>query len=164
MKKKIIQLKQIIGKGQKNLGLYIPIEEPYKSLVKTLPNVRWNAKEKCVCIPDTYRNRKQIFDLFKGVAWVDASSLFDKRQKQISRNEKETILNNVNQQASLSDLNRKNYQREVPSSYTQLLKRLNSDSSKLENSTVNVVQERLTVQIDEDFTTIIEHPNEAHRS
>ncbi len=54
-------------------------------LVKSIPNRKWSKQGQFLFTENTPENLKAIFNLFRGVAWVDASSVFKKSINQIKR-------------------------------------------------------------------------------
>jgi hypothetical protein len=95
-KTKIIEVRAIEHNKQSRLALYFQIDKELIALVKTLPDAYWSQSQKCWHIANNRTNLKELFRVFKGIAYVNANALFlpkPKQEKPIEIKEK-IILNN----------------------------------------------------------------------
>jgi integrase/recombinase XerD len=81
-KTKIIEVKAIEHNKQNRLGLYFPIDNELVALVKTFPDAYWSQSQKCWHIANNRNNLKELFRVFKGIAYVNADALFLPKPKQ----------------------------------------------------------------------------------
>src|SRR4030043_2317450 len=77
MHHKIISLHRYATKDGQMIAITFPMAEPYKTLVKQLNGRRWCATNKWVYVKNTPENLKEIYDKFKGVAWIDGRDYFN---------------------------------------------------------------------------------------
>ncbi len=82
---KHITLKHLLIDGEKKIGLQFYPDKVIQALVKELPNPRWNTEFSMVYIENTKENLDQIFQKFKGVAWINGNSFF--KEKTIRNNQ-----------------------------------------------------------------------------
>lgn len=75
-----ITLKHLLIDNEKKIGLKFYPEHVIQNLVKTLPDVQWSHTYKMVYIDNTKENLDQIFETFKGVAWIEGGQLYGKRK------------------------------------------------------------------------------------
>ncbi len=68
---KHITLKHLLIGNQKMIGLQFYPDKVIQALIKELPNPKWSNEFSMVYINNTKENLDQIFDKFRGVAWVD---------------------------------------------------------------------------------------------
>ncbi len=76
-----ITLKHLLIDNRKMIGLKFYPNKVIQSLIKELPNARWTDKYEMVCLPNTPSNLNQVFDKFKGVAWINGSYFYPNRQR-----------------------------------------------------------------------------------
>jgi len=63
------------------IGLVFPPNKLLQKLMRTLPSIKWSKKYNIVYVINSPENLTQIFDTFKGIAWVDTRLFFtDKPQ------------------------------------------------------------------------------------
>ncbi|WP_205958079.1 tyrosine-type recombinase/integrase [Flavivirga algicola] len=82
---KHITLKHLLINNQKMIGMQFHPDKVVQALIKELPNPRWSKEFAMVYILHTKENLNQIFEKFKGVAWVNGNSFF--KEKVIRDNE-----------------------------------------------------------------------------
>jgi site-specific recombinase XerD len=78
-KQRQISLKHIYIHDQKMIGIKFYPDKVIQALVKQLPNVKWREKYGLVVIPNTSKNLDSVFNLFKGVCWVNCNQFFPNR-------------------------------------------------------------------------------------
>ncbi|PWJ42435.1 site-specific tyrosine recombinase/integron integrase [Sediminitomix flava] len=76
---KKIKLSKLRINQQRFIRIDFENEEGIKQLIKQLPDVKWYNPLDCVFIPNTPYHLQSVFRLFKGLAWIDANALFQKR-------------------------------------------------------------------------------------
>jgi len=77
-----ISLKHLLINKIKMIGLVFPPNKLLQKLMKTLPSIKWSKEHNMVYIINNEENITQIFDTFRGIAWVDTRLFFtDKVQK-----------------------------------------------------------------------------------
>lgn len=76
--KNIITLKHLLIDGQKMIGLKFYPNKVIQALAKTLPSPRWSETYNMMYIVNETKNIDLIFQVFKGVAWVNCSSFYPK--------------------------------------------------------------------------------------
>jgi hypothetical protein len=68
--------------GQQFIRIDFPMHiEVFKSAVKHLKDRKWDKKGQFLYLPNTKEHLKDIFQKFKGIAWVDTTAFFAKKQK-----------------------------------------------------------------------------------
>lgn len=75
---KKISVKPLFHNNQNCLGLFYPIDEELTKLVKTFPDAKWSKTNKCWYISNHKTNLKELFQVFKGIAFIDTSAVFAK--------------------------------------------------------------------------------------
>ncbi|TBN00910.1 recombinase [Hyunsoonleella flava] len=73
-----ITLKHLLINQKKYIGLQFQSDKILNSLIKELQDVSWNAEFGMYCTPNNKVNLSAIFNLFRGVAWVNTNYFFDK--------------------------------------------------------------------------------------
>ena len=76
---KKISLKNIIIKKERCIGIEFRPDKVLNALIKQLPDIKWDSKYQLAYTPNTPTHLSAIFDLFKGVAWVDGKYFFKDR-------------------------------------------------------------------------------------
>lgn len=79
--KKEISLEPITITGQEYIRVQFPMQSPYKELVKTLYDRKWSTSLQCLYIPNTRKHINNVFNTFKGVAWIDMGKITLKKSK-----------------------------------------------------------------------------------
>ena len=74
-----ITLKHLYIKGEKKIGLQFYPNKVLNSLIKGLPNVKWSNKFNITYIANNKSNINHIFEVFRGVAWIEGKYFFDKK-------------------------------------------------------------------------------------
>ena len=77
--RRIVTLKHIYYQNAKYIGLKFYPDKVIQALVKELPHPRWHAESGCVIIKNTRGNLTQVFQKFRGVAWVNGQYFFTNR-------------------------------------------------------------------------------------
>lgn len=91
---KNIEVKTLDYKGEQRLALYFPYNKDLVHLIKTIPNSAWSNTNKCWHIPNSRNNMKELFQVFKGKAFLNTSSIFtttEKTKKQVEPLQKITL-------------------------------------------------------------------------
>jgi integrase/recombinase XerD len=125
-----IVVKAIEHNKQNRLALFFPIDKELIALVKTLPDARWSQSQKCWHIANNRSNLKELFRLFKGIAYVNTNALFlpkPKHEKLIETKEKVILTNQLTSEhlkkiAQFKDwLNSRRYSPNTIKTYTDAL-------------------------------------------
>lgn len=74
-----VNLKHLLIKKQKQIGIQFYPNKVLQALVKELPDPKWSDQFNMVYLPNTKNNLNAIFKKFKGVAWVNTSHFFTNR-------------------------------------------------------------------------------------
>lgn len=75
---KHITLKHLKINNKKYIGLKFNSDKVLNSLIKELNNVTWNEDFRMFCLPNSRDNLNKIFNLFRGVAWINTNYFFEK--------------------------------------------------------------------------------------
>ncbi|MFY0714330.1 site-specific integrase [Seonamhaeicola sp. NFXS20] len=75
---KNITLKHLLINQKKYIGLQFQSDKILNSLIKELQDITWNSEFGMYCLPNNKANLSNIFNLFRGVAWVNTNYFFDK--------------------------------------------------------------------------------------
>ena len=75
-RQKTVTLKHIYYKETRWIGLKFYPDKVLQALVKTLPSPKWHQESGCVIIKNTKGNLSRVFNMFKGVAWVNCKHFF----------------------------------------------------------------------------------------
>lgn len=77
-----ISLRHLLINQKKMIGIVYSPNKVIQNLMKTLPEIKWCKEHNMVYIKNNQKNLTQIFDTFRGIAWVDTRLFFiDKPQK-----------------------------------------------------------------------------------
>lgn len=76
---KCITLKHLLIAGKKQIGLQFYPDKVIQALIKQLTNPKWSETYGMVFVPNNQENISQIYQLFKGVAWVNGKYFFHKK-------------------------------------------------------------------------------------
>tara|TARA_R110002049_G_scaffold125972_1_gene281602 strand:- start:25 stop:1167 length:1143 start_codon:yes stop_codon:yes gene_type:complete len=71
-----ITLKHLFIGGQKQIGLQFYPNKVLNALVKELPHIKWSNEYSMAYLPNNKQNVDHIFNLFRGVAWVNGKYFF----------------------------------------------------------------------------------------
>jgi len=74
--KKCITLKHLIIDGQKQIGLQYLNDKVIDALVNQLNGIQWSDKFNMQYLANTPKNMRVIYNLFKGVAWLNLKYFF----------------------------------------------------------------------------------------
>ena len=78
-KQRSITLKHILIGGRKFIGLKFYPDKVIQALIKELPGPKWHSPSGCVIILNNKENLNDIFQKFKGIAWIDCRYFFPNR-------------------------------------------------------------------------------------
>lgn len=78
-KERQVTLKHLVINEARYIGLQFRSDRVIQKLVKTLPSIQWSEYYGMVFTPNKPDNLNQIFELFKGIAWVNCSHFFTNR-------------------------------------------------------------------------------------
>lgn len=76
---RMVTLKHIQYQNTRYIGLKFYPDKVIQALVKQLPQPKWHAASSCVIVKNTKENLTQVFDKFRGVAWVNGQYFFANR-------------------------------------------------------------------------------------
>ncbi|WP_247672605.1 site-specific tyrosine recombinase/integron integrase [Aquimarina sp. MMG016] len=76
---KHITLKHLLINNQRMIGLQFHPDKVIQALIKELPAPRWSKEFAMVYINNTKENLDQIFEKFRGVAWINGNSFFKEK-------------------------------------------------------------------------------------
>lgn len=83
MKRKTeITLDKITITGKEYLRVQFPMQSPHKELAKTLHDRKWSTAFQCLYIPNTRQHIDNVFDTFKGLAWINLEKIKLKKNPQ----------------------------------------------------------------------------------
>ena len=121
---KHIKLRHFKINQEASIGIQFYPDKVIQALIKQLNNIKWSKEHQVAYVPNTKFNLDQIFNLFKGVAWVD-TSLFFKHQ----------LINDENPFLNLDAYRirpKTNQWKQVPNSYLDklTLKRYSKNTAK----------------------------------
>ena len=68
---KSITLYHLMIDNKKMIGIKFAPDRVIHALIKSLPNPRWSTDYKMIYLPNTKQNLNQIFNVFKGVIWIN---------------------------------------------------------------------------------------------
>jgi site-specific recombinase XerD len=74
-----ITLKHLVINNQKMIGIQFHPDKVIQGLIKQLPNPKWSNEFQMVYLPNNAANLSELFDSFKGVAWVNCTYFFTNR-------------------------------------------------------------------------------------
>ncbi|MFN3918489.1 MAG: tyrosine-type recombinase/integrase [Flavobacteriales bacterium] len=96
---RVIVVKSLIHKNAERLGLYFPHDQELIDLVKTFADAKWSQTNRCWHIANNRTNLKELSNVFRGKAYVNADSLFlpkPKQEKPIKPTEKLVLNGELN--------------------------------------------------------------------
>lgn len=73
---KTITLKHLFINNIKQIGIFIYPDKVIQALIKQLPNVKWSNEFNCVYLVNTPTNLNAIYNIFKGIAWVNTTKFY----------------------------------------------------------------------------------------
>jgi site-specific recombinase XerD len=76
--KKHIVLKHLLIHNNKHIGLKFYSDKVIDSMIKELPHLSWSDEFGMYYIPNKKENINLIFNLFRGVVWINTSYFFEK--------------------------------------------------------------------------------------
>ena len=75
---KYIALKHLLIENKKFIGLKFNSDKVLNSLIKELDGIIWNNEFNMYCLSNNKKNLDAIFNLFRGVAWINTNYFFQK--------------------------------------------------------------------------------------
>jgi integrase/recombinase XerD len=80
-----ITLKHLLIEKKKYIGLQFYANKVLNALIKELNGIEWNDEFNMYCLPNNKVNLDSIYNLFRGVAWINSKYFFqESRSKQLS--------------------------------------------------------------------------------
>ncbi len=73
-----ITLKHLLIDNTKYIGLKFQSDKVINSLIKEINGVNWNTEFNMFCVVNSKVNLEAIFNLFRGVAWINTNYFFQK--------------------------------------------------------------------------------------
>ena len=115
---KKIMIKPLHHREKNCLALHFEYDRNLIDIARKLTGVRWSRTNKCWYVPNNPPNLKELFRLFKGVAWVDASELYGGKNPSYPKREKAKPTNKPKRI-------KRDYEivKDIPQSYIDKLKR-----------------------------------------
>ena len=128
MKKPVIKVDYLFHRDQPCLAVRFPFNEGLNTEIKKIPQASFSRTNKCWCIPQRENLLNDIFETFRGKAFVDYSSL--QGQKKESEAEKEPKKNIIRKEEEIKKilrimeqkLNLKGYAESTAKTYTEQFK------------------------------------------
>ncbi len=125
---KHITLKHLLINGEKKIGIQFYPDKVIQALIKQLPEPKWNNKFQMAYISNNKKNLDEIFDIFRGIAWINGNHFF-----------KEKVIRN-NEMISLEQ-----YRKRVPTSNYQVVPQLFLDKLELKQYSFNTCRIYITL-------------------
>ncbi len=75
---KHITLRHLLIENRKCIGLKFNSDKVLNSMIKELDGISWNDEYSMYYLPNNKNNLDKIFNLFRGVAWINTNYFFDK--------------------------------------------------------------------------------------
>ena len=75
---KFIVLKHLLIENKKFIGLKFNSDKVLNSLIKELDGIIWSPEFNLYCLPNSKINLDAIFNLFRGVAWINTNYFFQR--------------------------------------------------------------------------------------
>lgn len=100
-----IELDKITITGKEYIRVQFPMQSPHKELVKTLHNRKWSTSLQCLYIPNTRQHIKNVFDTFKGIAWINMEKIKFKKNPSRRKQSRKKPPKSLYQQRSKSPEN-----------------------------------------------------------
>ncbi|MFZ9047140.1 MAG: site-specific tyrosine recombinase/integron integrase [Cyclobacteriaceae bacterium] len=82
-----ITLKHIAIDGKRMIGIQFFPDKIVQRLIKQLPEIGWSKKFGLAVLPNSSQNLHEIFESFKGIAWVNCSNFFPNRPVNVGNTE-----------------------------------------------------------------------------
>jgi integrase/recombinase XerD len=76
---KSITLKHLLIDGKRQIGLRFYPDKVVQALVKSLPKIKWSNEFGMPYVANSKGNLESIFEIFKGVAWVNCEHFFSNK-------------------------------------------------------------------------------------
>lgn len=73
---KSITLYHLMINDTKMIGIKFNADKVIHALIKSLDNPKWSDTYKMVYLPNTKENLNEIFNVFKGVIWINYNRFF----------------------------------------------------------------------------------------
>lgn len=129
---KKIEVKTLVYKNEQRLALYFPYNEELVGLIKTFPDAAWSNSNKCWHIANSRNNMRELFQVFKGKAYLDTTTIFSNEEK--TKKEVELVSEKVTLETTLTNqhiekltqfkdwLNSRRYSPNTIKTYTEALR------------------------------------------
>jgi integrase/recombinase XerD len=129
---KKIEVKTLVYKNEQRLALYFPYNEELVGLIKTFPDASWSNSNKCWHIANSRNNMRELFQVFKGKAYLDTTTIFSNEEK--TKKEVELVSEKVTLETTLTNqhiekltqfkdwLNSRRYSPNTIKTYTEALR------------------------------------------
>ena len=78
-KLKQITLRHLLIDHKEVIGLQFYTDETIQRMIKTLPEVKWTNHHGMVYLPKSKENLNLIYQIFKGIAWINGKYYFDNK-------------------------------------------------------------------------------------
>jgi len=76
-----VVLSPLIHRGERQIRIDFPKNEVLIKAVRQIDGASWSSSNRCWYVQNKPDNLKRIFAVFKGLAWVDAKALFEKKEE-----------------------------------------------------------------------------------
>ena len=73
---KTLNLEHLLIKGEKQIGMKFYPDKTMQELIKGLPDVKWSKQYGMAYIRNNKKNVSLVFNLFRGIAWVNGKRFF----------------------------------------------------------------------------------------
>lgn len=80
--KENVVLDRLFHRGGQQISIRFPPQEDLLKVVRKLPGIKWSRTHNCWYVENKPANLKAIFSAFRGIVWVDGTSLFEKKEIQ----------------------------------------------------------------------------------
>ena len=136
--------------GKKQIKIDFSHDNYLKNTVKKLNGIKWSQTNNCWYVENKPQNLREIFALFRGIAWVDANALFKKNNetKQPEVEYKKVVLTNAVSTENIDKINKlaqwlnsKRYSKNTIKTYSESLKTFfkfyhNKQASEINNQDI----------------------------
>lgn len=125
-----ILLKPFKHRGKNNIAFDFSYNNKFNFQLKKVKDIFWSQSNKCWYVENQPGKLKEIFSLFKGVAWVDASSFFNGKSPKEHYQEKSKESNKKDPTQIRIKINKP-----VPEEYISTLKRMRYSENTIKTYT-----------------------------
>ena len=113
--KRVVTLRHLMIGNQRKIGLEFKANKVIEALVRTLDNTKWSKEFEMAYVNNNRRHLDKIFEVFRGVAWVNCKYFF--RDKPINNHNPRPELRRLKEKADNAGL----HQRGCPREYVEKL-------------------------------------------